>query len=283
METADPVAARVVALVAEQTGYPEDMLELDLDLEADLGIDTVKQAETFGAIQEEFDIPTSSDLSLRDYNTLEKVIGFVKEMRPDLAAAPASVPATPVAPVVPATPVVESTPISPAAEPADEEDVVAKQVIALVAEQTGYPEDMLELDLDLEADLGIDTVKQAETFLAIRETFDIPQRDDLNLRDYETLEKVIGFVKEMRPDLAAPSEPVTAPEPAAAPAAYRLNHKKMSWQQRCWPWYLSKPAIQRICWNWIWIWKRIWVSTRLNRRRPSWLFARPLTFRSRMT
>ena len=71
-----------------------------------------------------------------------------------------------------------------------------------MAEQTGYPEDMLELDLDMEADLGIDTVKQAETFLAIRETFDIPRREDLNLRDYNTLEKVIGFVKEMRPDLA---------------------------------------------------------------------------------
>ena len=61
---------------------------------------------------------------------------------------------------------------------------------------------MLELDLDMEADLGIDTVKQAETFAAVRETFDIPLREDLSLRDYPTLESVIGFVREMRPDLA---------------------------------------------------------------------------------
>jgi NAD(P)-dependent dehydrogenase (short-subunit alcohol dehydrogenase family) len=61
---------------------------------------------------------------------------------------------------------------------------------------------MLELDLDMEADLGIDTVKQAETFLAIRQTFDIPRRDDLKLRDYPTLGAVIGFVRESRPDLA---------------------------------------------------------------------------------
>ena len=46
-----------------------------------------------------------------------------------------------------------------------------------MAEKTGYPPDMLDLDLDLEADLGVDTVKQAEVFAAIRETFDIP-RDD---------------------------------------------------------------------------------------------------------
>ncbi|MEZ4516692.1 MAG: hypothetical protein R3C44_07590 [Chloroflexota bacterium] len=82
---------------------------------------------------------------------------------------------------------------------------------------------MLELDLDLEADLGIDTVKQAETFLAVREAFDIPRRDDLKLRDYPTLGAVIKFVHEMRPDLAvkaadtAPQTLAPAPAPAAPP------------------------------------------------------------------
>ena len=33
---------------------------------------------------------------------------------------------------------------------------------------TGYPADLLEPDLDLEADLGVDTVKQAEVFAAVR-------------------------------------------------------------------------------------------------------------------
>ena len=42
-------------------------------------------------------------------------------------------------------------------------------MLAIVAEQTGYPADLLDLDLDLEADLGVDTVKQAEVFAAIRE------------------------------------------------------------------------------------------------------------------
>ena len=55
---------------------------------------------------------------------------------------------------------------------AEEEDVAAA-VLAVVAEQTGYPPDLLDLDLDLEADLGIDTVKQAEVFAAIREAYGI--------------------------------------------------------------------------------------------------------------
>ena len=55
---------------------------------------------------------------------------------------------------------------------------------------------MLDLDLDLEADLGVDTVKQAELFAAIREHYGIARQEDLRLSDYNTLAKVIGFVME---------------------------------------------------------------------------------------
>ena len=68
--------------------------------------------------------------------------------------------------------------------------------MALVAEQTGYPPELLDLDLDLEADLGIDTVKQAELFAQVRETYGIARDDSLKLRDYPTLNHVIGFVRD---------------------------------------------------------------------------------------
>ena len=38
-------------LVSERTGYPTDMLGLDQDLEADLGIDSIKRVEILGAFQ----------------------------------------------------------------------------------------------------------------------------------------------------------------------------------------------------------------------------------------
>ena len=56
-------------------------------------------------------------------------------------------------------------------------------MLQIVAEKTGYPPEMLDLDLDLEADLGVDTVKQADTFEAIREAFGIPLFEKLKLRD----------------------------------------------------------------------------------------------------
>ena len=73
------------------------------------------------------------------------------------------------------------------------------RVVALVAEQTGYPAELLDLDLDLEADLGIDTVKQAELFAQIRETYGIERDERLKLRDYPTLNHVVGFVRDRLP------------------------------------------------------------------------------------
>ena len=198
----------MLAVVAAQTGYPTDMLDLDLDLEADLGIDTVKQAETFAAIRAQYDIPRDDNLALRDYPTLRAVIGFVHDKAPNLPAAPAR--RRPAASSAP-TPVVSES----ASASAPAVDPVEAAVLAVVAAQTGYPTDMLDLDLDLEADLGIDTVKQAETFAAIRAQYDIPRDDNLALRDYPTLRAVIGFVHDKAPNL--PAAPAVVPAASSAP------------------------------------------------------------------
>ena len=193
------------------------MLDLDLDLEADLGVDTVKQAEMFAAIRAAYDIPRDENRKLRDYPTLAHVIRFVYEKRPDLAAAPAAAPEE-VKPTAPTTTVVAEKP-APAAASAQvvAGDAVKERILALVVEKTGYPKDMLDLDLDLEADLGVDTVKQAEMFAAIRAAYDIPRDENRKLRDYPTLAHVIRFVYEKRPDLAAAPAVATAEVKLTAP------------------------------------------------------------------
>ncbi|MGE5206027.1 MAG: SDR family NAD(P)-dependent oxidoreductase, partial [Chlamydiota bacterium] len=203
----DAVKERVLALVSEKTGYPVDMLDLDLDLEADLGVDTVKQAEVFAAVREAYSIPRDEKLKLRDFPTLAHVIRFVHERRHDISAAEPAIAAAEAREVVQAIP--------PEAPPtvATDADAVKERILALVVEKTGYPKDMLDLDLDLEADLGIDTVKQAEMFAAIREIYNIPRDENRKLRDYPTLAHVICFVNEKRPDLAAATPAPAAPEP----------------------------------------------------------------------
>jgi acyl transferase domain-containing protein len=42
----------LVQIVSEKTGYPTEMLEMDMDMEADLGIDSIKRVEILSALQE---------------------------------------------------------------------------------------------------------------------------------------------------------------------------------------------------------------------------------------
>ncbi len=238
----EPVKERILALVVEKTGYPSDMLDLDLDLEADLGVDTVKQAEMFAAIREIYSIPREENRKLRDYPTLAHVIRFVYEKRPDLAPATAEQRVAPVTVETPApavtkaaVPISSPEPVAVAsAAPTDTmtDDIIKEKVLAIVAEKTGYPVDMLDLDLDLEADLGIDTVKQAEMFASVRATFNIPRDADLKLRDFPTLAHVIKFAHDRRPGAAvvpaastagnlAPAQAPVSPSPSEAVPATR--------------------------------------------------------------
>ena len=218
----DPVAAEVVQIVADMTGYPSDLLDLDLDLEADLGVDTVKQAEVFAAVRSRFGVPRDENLQLRDFPTLAHVIGFARDRGTTGVAA--AVPATQAPPAQ--TPAAQpaaapEADAAAAAEPAMDE--VTTQVVQIVADMTGYPSDLLDLDLDLEADLGVDTVKQAEVFAAVRSRFGVPRDENLQLRDFPTLAHVIGFARDRgTTGVAAAVSPATA-EPATSTGRRRRN------------------------------------------------------------
>ena len=228
------VTKEVVSMVAEKTGYPEDMLDLDLDMEADLGIDTVKQAELFAAMREHYGIAQQEGIQLKDYPTIRHCIKFVLANAGKPAAAASAAPAAPAASVTPAVTPAVSAPVTPApaavAQPAPaakavalDEATVTKEIVKMVAEKTGYPEDMLDLDLDMEADLGIDTVKQAELFAAMREHYGIAQQEGIQLKDYPTIRHCINFALSHagKPAAAASAAPAAQPAPvtpAAAPA-----------------------------------------------------------------
>ena len=223
----DSVKERVLALVAEKTGYPVDMLDFDLDLEADLGVDTVKQAEVFATIRQAYGIPRDENVKLREYPTLAHVIRFVNERRSDL---PKGAPAKEeIKPVLAAPAAKEEVATVPSA-PADCKGAPGRRRIPSKSASSRWwsrrpaiRRDMLDLDLDLEADLGVDTVKQAEMFAAIREIYNIPRDENRKLRDYPTLAHVIRFVYEKRPDFAgttfAAEADVTRLAAAPSPAA----------------------------------------------------------------
>jgi len=169
------------------------------------------------------------------------VVAQAAPAAPRVATAPAAVVVPSPAPLPPAAP----APVTPAA--ASGGDAVMETVLRLVSEKTGYPRDMLDPDLDLEADLGIDTVKQAEVFALVRESFGIPRQDTLKLRDYPTLRHVVGFVRENRPDLGGTGATATAPAtaPATTTTTAPATAREVSWRRRCWEWWRRRRLSAR--------------------------------------
>ena len=66
-------------IVADKTGYPVDILSLDQQLEADLGIDSIKRVEILSAFEGQ--IQNIQDINLEEVaklNTLRDVLGFME-------------------------------------------------------------------------------------------------------------------------------------------------------------------------------------------------------------
>ncbi|WP_299983457.1 type I polyketide synthase, partial [Desulfobacula sp.] len=106
----------------------------------------------------------------------EALLSLTKETRKVEKPAKVAIPAMLAAPApvaaVKETPVkVETKPVEETTGGASEGVPAFETVKSIIAEQTGYAADMLENDLDLEADLGIDTVKQVEIFAKIASHF----------------------------------------------------------------------------------------------------------------
>jgi NAD(P)-dependent dehydrogenase (short-subunit alcohol dehydrogenase family)/acyl carrier protein len=107
---------------------------------------------------------------------------------------------------------------APAAAPAAPGDVKAK-LLAVVSERTGYPVEMLDLDADMEADLGIDSIKRVE--IAGTMIQDLPAGEtDLDLEQItatRTLREVIdaleGGASGTGAVAAATGSPAESPRP----------------------------------------------------------------------
>jgi len=79
----------LIHFVCEQTGYPPEVVDLDADLEADLGVDSIKKAQLFGELRERFEFQNAGQLTLQDFTTLRHVLDFLRRhARPKEAGAP---------------------------------------------------------------------------------------------------------------------------------------------------------------------------------------------------
>ena len=161
---------------------------------------------------------------LADHPTLNHMIGYIQRMKGGGGgtAPPAPVPA----PAVPATPAPAAAtvpaPVVPAGSHADIEEVL----VAVVVDHTGYPADFIEMDQDLEGELGIDTVKQAEIMAEIRDRFALPVDEDFVLADHPTLNHFTAYIVKMRGGTTGTAG--TEPEPTGHEAAAPVGQDRPS-------------------------------------------------------
>ena len=185
----EAIKSGLLEIVADKTGYPVEMLELDMNMEADLGIDSIKRVEILSAVQERFPaLPKISPEALTDLQTLGQIIEHLEAQSPATAtttAEPVNDTGTP-----PASSGGEQA--AAASTVGIDTEVISSKFLEIVADKTGYPTEMLELDMDMEADLGIDSIKRVEILGAMQEQFpELPQIKPEELGSIHTLGQII--------------------------------------------------------------------------------------------
>jgi acyl transferase domain-containing protein/NAD(P)-dependent dehydrogenase (short-subunit alcohol dehydrogenase family) len=186
------VQSLLLEVIAEKTGYPEDMLDLDMALDADLGIDSIKRVEILSAMQEAMpELPTVEAEALGALETLRDVIDHLNEQGAPVASSP---------------------------EPKADQSKVQELLLTVVSEKTGYPVDMLNLDMALDADLGIDSIKRVEILSAMQEAMpELPTVEAEELGNLQTLRDVINQVASNESTLIVQPVSLDVPQPANVP------------------------------------------------------------------
>ncbi|HEX7620441.1 MAG TPA: beta-ketoacyl synthase N-terminal-like domain-containing protein [Anaerolineales bacterium] len=191
----------LLEIVSEKTGYPTEMLEMDMDMEADLGIDSIKRVEILGAMQTRHpELPKTDTAILSEMRTLGQIVDHM-------------VTSAPAAQVSTAAPEPEDKPASAMTAPIPvrmgiDVETVKQALLEIVSEKTGYPTEMLDPGMDMEADLGIDSIKRVEILGALQTRFpELPKADTAALAELKTLDQITGYLTSAAPEREkSPSE-----------------------------------------------------------------------------
>jgi len=200
----DEITQKVLETVVEHTGYPADFIEFNQDLEGELGVDSVKQAEIMADLRTHFELPIDESFVLSEYPTLNHMISYIGGMGTNDLVEPNELPE----PIIQSTIEENTSDIKEitSSNLVELDSEIKNAVLEVVVEHTGYPEDFIGFDQDLEAELGVDSVKQAEMMGDLRSKFNIPVDESFVLSEHPTLNHIAGYISKMSDDSEIISE-----------------------------------------------------------------------------
>ncbi len=110
-------------IIHQRTGYPHEMLDAGLDLEADLSVDSIKRVEIVGALADRIGLPQDADGAMESaveqlarVKTISGIVDWIAAARPEPPPTPAeSVPGPAEAGPAPVAQVAPAAPVQPAA------------------------------------------------------------------------------------------------------------------------------------------------------------------------
>ena len=180
--SAEAIKEVLIEVISDKTGYVEEMLEVDMDLEADLGIDSIKRVEILNGIQEKMtDLPGINTDELSELRTLQQIIDFLVSNSSQIS--------------VKQDHQTKQTDVQNDLQ----ESEITTNLLDVVSDKTGYPQDMLDMNMDMEADLGIDSIKRVEIINALQEAF--PTLGVINpdeLTEIRTLQQIVDYIKNLK-------------------------------------------------------------------------------------
>ncbi|MBD2294662.1 acyltransferase domain-containing protein [Anabaena sphaerica FACHB-251] len=202
------IGKNLLTITSEKTGYPIEMLEYDMDMEADLGIDSIKRVEILGGLQELYpDLPKPNLEELAEKRTIGQVVEYLqKQVTGDSLQVTEEVievteEVTQELIIIPQSPLPSPQSLVPSPQPPEDSNDYAdlgQTLLNITSEKTGYPVEMLELDMDMEADLGIDSIKRVEILGAMQEAYpDLPKPNIEELGDLRTIGQIVNYLQKL--------------------------------------------------------------------------------------
>ena len=186
---AEEIKEYVLSMIEENTGYPKDMLEDELDFEADLGIDSVKQGEILSAVQNKYQYEVEEGENVKELNNISKVVEYVLEKIRNISVISHATEGD----RVHGSSVVFRPEKTKLEAPVNTREI-KEYILQVIEENTGYPQDMLEDELDFEADLGIDSVKQGEILSVLQERYQYEVYEGEQVKELNTVLKILDYI-----------------------------------------------------------------------------------------
>ena len=184
------IESTLLEVVSQLTGYPTDMLSFDMDIESDLGIDSIKRVEILSSFEERMPgLPSISPEMMGTLKTLGQIVDHLAQEQSEKCQVLS----------------VKCQVLSEKCQVQNEK--IKDTLLEVVSQLTGYPADMLSFDMDIESDLGIDSIKRVEILSSFEEK--MPGLPSISPEMMGTL-KTLGQIADYLAD--APNPPAPFPE-----------------------------------------------------------------------